>query len=255
LPGGGAFNDDDLKPVSLMVDGSGAHWWANNAADREHFQEVSLEISYTGPLSLWRSEDKTPLEWSYPIGASGGSDVPDTIYVEGIELGEGSITWELFAATDANPSGEVVASATAAIEVGNNPPDVENDVIALVFNEEAPDTPVQLHVLANDYDPDGDNIVVTDVSATERGADVFFDPDTKTIGYTLPPESPTYLEQGGEIVLGEEIPESTEGVEETTDPGGFEPFQDTFNYVVSDLHGATDDAFAKCRCRISLNGR
>jgi len=118
LPGGGAFNDDDLKPVSLMVDGSGAGSWADNAADRAHFQNVKLQISYEGPLSLWLTENKAPLreDLSYAVG-SGGSDVPDTIYVEGTDLGEGSITLDLYAATDASPGGEVVASATLELSI------------------------------------------------------------------------------------------------------------------------------------------
>jgi hypothetical protein len=112
-PGPLGFNDDDLELAVLKVDEMAASAWVGGAAGGSEgwLDGVSLQISHSENLALWRSQDKEPLDLTYAFTAEGApSNVPDEIYVEGIELGEGTVTWELIAPTEEYPGGEVVAS-------------------------------------------------------------------------------------------------------------------------------------------------
>ena len=163
LPGGGPFNDHDLEPAILKVDDLLASAWTSGAAGgaEGYLAGVTLQISHSANLALWRAQDKEPLDLTYSFTASGPpANVPDEIWVEGKELGTGPVSWELFAPTDANPGGEVVASDVVNFSVTNEAPVAVDDgpyYVGFLDTENPPPLIVAAPgVLSNDWDPDGD---------------------------------------------------------------------------------------------------
>lgn len=104
------------------------------------------------------------------------------------------------------------APATAVVRVGNQPPDAVDDGAGTLIN-----TPVPVDVLANDSDPDGDEISIIGVDAvTAQGG-------TAIINDNGTPGDPT----DDHIVY--------------TPPLGFSG-TDTFTYEIGDAYGGTDTA-------------
>jgi len=163
---------------------------------------VKIEISYTSPLSLWRTLDKEPLDLTYEFTGGPPCDVPDTIYVEGIDLGTGSITLNLYAATDENPSGEVVATSTLEVSVVNHAP-VFDPIQEGQWEspDVAPPDPVftqgqfvgQLHAT----DPDGDAITY---SMEDASAYLSLDAQSGVITVAVPDGLQNAL-QSGDITI------------------------------------------------------
>jgi hypothetical protein len=170
-PGGGPFNDNDLLAVSLTVDGQAASTWVATAAGgaEGYLAGVELRLSHGENLKLWRTQDKAPLDLVYAFDPGPPANVPDVIYVEGVELttgsggGSSSIAWELFAPSDNAPQGEVVASASVEIAVVEIPPTIDLDAYRIERNvaagllpddqEDYPGAFVPLNNDDDDYDP------------------------------------------------------------------------------------------------------
>jgi len=164
LPGGGPFNDDDLEPAILKVDYLPASAWASGAAGGSQglLNGVKLQISHTANLALWRTQNKEPLALTYTFTSNGPpSNVPNEIWVEGREVGGGSVTWALFAPTEANPGGEVVASDVVDFTVTDAVIDLDAEMV--YHNAPAGDLPddledypgafVPMNNDDDDYDP------------------------------------------------------------------------------------------------------
>ena len=116
-PGPLGFDDNDLELALLKVDDVAASAWVAGAAAGYHglLDGVTLQISHSANLALWRTQDKEPLQLTYQFTAAGApSNVPDQIYVEGLELGAGTVTWELIVPT---PAGAAVTSDTVKFTV------------------------------------------------------------------------------------------------------------------------------------------
>ena len=104
------------------------------------------------------------------------------------------------------------APATAVVRVGNQAPDAVDDGAGTLIN-----TPVPVDVLANDSDPDGDEISIIGVDAvTAQGG-------TAVLNDNATPDDPT----DDHIVY--------------TPPFGFSG-TDTFTYEIGDAYGGTDTA-------------
>jgi len=161
LPGGGPFNDDDLEPAILKVDNLSAYAWASGAAggSEGYLNGVKLQISHTANLALWRTQNKEPLALTYTFTSGGPpSNVPNEIWVEGLQVGTGSVTWELVAPTEANSGGEVVASDIIHFTVI----DIDLDAKTIYHNVASGDLPDDIEdtqgawVPMNDDDDDYD---------------------------------------------------------------------------------------------------
>jgi len=175
LPGGGRFNDDDLEPAILKVDDMAASAWASGAAGGAQglLNGVKLQISHTANLALWRTQNKEPLAVTYTFTSNGApSNVPDEIWVEGRELGTGSVTWELVAPTEANPGGEVVASDVVNFTVTN--PIIDLDAKAIYHNAPVGDLSDDLEDYPGAYVPvnndDDDYDLYNDEDRSQSGA-------------------------------------------------------------------------------------
>ncbi len=81
--------DNELFPAKLSWDSVGADMTG-----------CVLELSASSNLRLWKTLDKESLPLSYTVGTD---TVPPEIYVEGYDLGQGTVTW-----TIKNPSGAAV---------------------------------------------------------------------------------------------------------------------------------------------------
>lgn len=124
---------------------------------------------------------------------------------------------------------------TVTIDVINLPPDANDDTFELPAD--APDILV-FDVMANDSDPENEQITIIAVSSNTLGTTVWT--DGQVIYYQLP--SPTEFDWGGVVTLPNDDAESTAGVQETTDSGGFDDFSDDFTYTISDPTGAMSTA-------------
>ena len=208
LPGGGAFNDNDLKLVTITVDGMAASQWANTAAggSQGYLAGVALHLSHSENLKLWRTWNKEPLALTYTFTSEAPSNVPDEFYVEGIELSSGGsggsgggdeITFELIAPTDAHPEGEVVASDSVEVSVVPRVDlAISNDRTELFQVPEDKEEAPGAFTVANLNDTDADGTIDRDddsVIATPEGEN--------EVDLRLLEVRPPIPNQGGGVVL------------------------------------------------------
>ena len=99
----------------------------------------------------------------------------------------GEDSFEYTVCDDGNP--QACDTATVYIEVlPNGGPDNEAPIANADTAETEQDTPVTANVLSNDFDPDGDPIIVTTTTVTTtEGVVVTIDPNTGEYTYTPPP--------------------------------------------------------------------
>jgi len=134
-------------------------------------------------------------------------------------------------------------TATVTILFTNTNPTAGDDSFLLHIPQSS--TAMRLDVIPpNDFDPNGDELHIESVGASSMGATITIDVSRKFLWYK-PPTSGSGLSLGGVIHLPVNIPEDGGGVEDTTDPGGWDLYYDQFQYVVADNLGATDDALVQ----------
>jgi hypothetical protein len=161
-------------------------------------------------------------------------------------LSDFTASWNVWSNPDASPAYQFGIGAGKTLNFQIYKPTANDDFIDVNFDD--PEAPVQLFVLNNDYDSIGGQLRITDVSMPDHGGEVWIDPSGLFLWYKLPPPGvATSVQIHSDTSVVDDSPVVTGTAGTTTDPGGFEPFKDTFSYTVMDDYGAVANAFCQVR--------
>lgn len=115
-------------------------------------------------------------------GATALSGTGTIIYlnfdVDPAAIGVTDLQFVSFQFNEGDPAA-VTFDGSFGVETLNHDPVAENDTVS---TDE--DTPIVLHVLQNDYDPDGDPLTITAAHTTDSGGNVVIDPGDTTLTFT-----------------------------------------------------------------------
>ncbi len=119
------------------------------------------------------------------VSAAGSTELSGTgtiVYLEfdvnADATGTSNLEFSSFQFNEGDPNA-ITYNGLFSVESENQNPVAVNDTVA---TDE--DTPIVLHVLQNDYDPDGDPLTITDAHTTDSGGNVVIDAGDTTLTFT-----------------------------------------------------------------------